>query len=146
VFRLDPIYRYNDELLQDHCKNVGIQRNVPKKTLLGQSEVHGFGLYAGQDIAQEDIIGEYTGEIVSLGEVYRRDVIYDYESTEYVFRLNKSKMSPAMSSGSGFNPKPVQHVDATYMGNKLRFINNASSTLSNCKWSASPYEEPLSEY
>jgi SET domain-containing protein len=77
---------------------VGIQRNVPKKTLLGQSEVHGFGLYAGQDIAQEDIIGEYTGEIVSLGEVYRRDVIYDYESTEYVFRLNKSKLSPAMFS------------------------------------------------
>jgi hypothetical protein len=41
----------------------------------------------------------------------------------------------------GLNLKSVQHVDATYMGNKLRFINNASSTLSNCKWSVLSYKE-----
>lgn len=75
---------------------MGIQRNVPKKTLLGQSEVHGFGLYAGQNISKDDIVGEYTGEVVSLGEVYRRDVIYDYGKTEYVYELNKSKLFPSM--------------------------------------------------
>lgn len=26
-----------------------------------------------------------------------------------------------------------QEVDATYMGNKLRFINNANQNLTNCK-------------
>jgi hypothetical protein len=112
---LDPINRYNEELLQDHCCNVGIQRSVPKKTLLGKSEVHGFGLYAGEDIREDDIIGEYTGEIISVGESNRREVIYSYEKNMYLFRVNKE-----------------QDVDATHMGNKLRFINNAKKNLSNC--------------
>jgi len=29
--------------------------------------------------------------------------------------------------------RPEQEVDATYMGNKLRFINNANQNLTNCK-------------
>jgi hypothetical protein len=113
---LDPINRYNEKLLQDHCCNVGIQRGVPKKTLLGKSEVHGFGLYAGEDIREDDIIGEYTGEIISVGESNRREVIYSYEKNMYLFRVNKE-----------------QDVDATHMGNKLRFINNANKNLSNCE-------------
>lgn len=112
---LDPINRYNEELLQNRCSNVGVQRGVPKKTLLGKSEVHGFGLYAGEDIRADDIIGEYTGEILSNGESKRREVIYSYEKNMYLFRVNKE-----------------QDVDATHMGNKLRFINNAKQNLSNC--------------
>lgn len=112
---LDPVNRYNEEALHDRCTNVGIQRGVPKKTLLGQSEVHGFGLYAGQDIKKDDIIGEYTGEIISVEESGRRAIIYEYEKNMYLFKLNKK-----------------QEVDATYMGNKLRFINNANKNLTNC--------------
>ncbi|KAF2032179.1 SET domain-containing protein, partial [Setomelanomma holmii] len=112
---LDPINRYNEELLHERCTNVGIQRGVPKKTLLGQSEVHGFGLYAGQDIRKDDMIGEYTGEIISNEESERRAVIYEYEKNMYLFKLNKK-----------------QEVDATYMGNKVRFINNANKNLTNC--------------
>jgi hypothetical protein len=88
---LDPVNRYNEDLLQERCTNVGIQRGVPKKTLLGQSEVHGFGLYAGQDIRKDDIIGEYTGEILSVEESGRRIIIYEYEKNMYLFKLNKSK-------------------------------------------------------
>ncbi|KAH7079176.1 hypothetical protein BKA63DRAFT_409412 [Paraphoma chrysanthemicola] len=112
---LDPVNRYNEEVLHERCSNVGIQRGVPKKTLLGQSEVHGFGLYAGQDILKDDIVGEYTGEIISVEESARRAVIYEYEKNMYLFQLNKK-----------------QEVDATYMGNKLRFINNANKNLVNC--------------
>ncbi|KAH8723998.1 hypothetical protein GQ44DRAFT_760707 [Phaeosphaeriaceae sp. PMI808] len=112
---LDPANRYNDDLLQDQCRNVGIQRGVPKKTLLGQSEVHGFGLYAGQDIKRDDIVGEYTGEILSTKESERREHIYGYEKNMYLFKLNME-----------------QDVDATRMGNKLRFINNANPDRSNC--------------
>ncbi|KAF2823532.1 hypothetical protein CC86DRAFT_356221 [Ophiobolus disseminans] len=112
---LDPVNRYSEEVLQDRCTNVGIQRGVPKKTLLGQSEVHGFGLYAGQDIEKDDIIGEYTGEILSIEESERRLVIYEYQNNMYLFKLNKK-----------------QEVDATFMGNKLRFINNANKNLTNC--------------
>lgn len=88
---LDPVNRYNEEVLKDRCANVGIQRGVPKKTLLGQSEVHGFGLYTGQDIEKDDIIGEYTGEIISIEESNRRENVYTYQRNMYLFKLNKRK-------------------------------------------------------
>jgi hypothetical protein len=88
---LDPVNRYNEELLQDQCSNVGIQRRVPKKTLLGKSEVHGFGLYAGQDMRKDDVIGEYTGEILSRGESIRREVVYVFQKNMYLFNLNKGR-------------------------------------------------------
>jgi hypothetical protein len=91
---LDPVNRYNEALMQNRCTNVGLQRGVPKKTLLGKSEVHGFGLYAGQDIREDDVVGEYTGEILSVGESERREVIYHYEQNMYLFRLNEGKMMP----------------------------------------------------
>ncbi|KAL5113895.1 hypothetical protein ACEQ8H_008216 [Pleosporales sp. CAS-2024a] len=112
---LDPVNRYSETLSLDTCANVGLQKGVSKKTLLGKSQVHGFGLYAGEDIQKNEVIGEYTGEIISNGESNRREVIYSYEKNMYTFRVNKH-----------------QDVDATHMANKLRFINNAKSPWSNC--------------
>ncbi|RYO70162.1 hypothetical protein AA0113_g3344 [Alternaria arborescens] len=112
---LDPVNRYNDDVIERNCCNVAIQRGVPRKTLLGHSEVHGFGLYMGEDIKSGDYIGEYTGEAISVKEGDRRVTIYDYQKTMYLFRLNSK-----------------QEVDATYMGNKLRFINNADDKYTNC--------------
>lgn len=112
---LDPINRYNEVVLHDRCSNVAIQRGVPRKTLLGQSTVHGFGLYAGEDIKKDDFIGEYKGEVISVQESNRRSTIYGYQQNMYLFGLNKK-----------------QDVDATYMGNKLRFINNADKKYTNC--------------
>lgn len=88
---LDPSNRYNEDITQGRCSNVAIQRGLPKKTLLGQSEVHGFGLYAGQDIKKDDMIGEYTGEIISTEESERRMVIYEYDNSMYLFKLNQRK-------------------------------------------------------
>ncbi|KAI4936016.1 hypothetical protein J4E85_001344 [Alternaria conjuncta] len=102
-------------VVQRTCCNVAIQRGVPRKTLLGHSEVHGFGLYMGEDIKSGEYIGEYTGEAISVKEGDRRVTIYDYQKTMYLFRLNSK-----------------QEVDATYMGNKLRFINNADDKYTNC--------------
>lgn len=89
---LDPVNRYNEEMSSQRCTNAAIQKGVPRKTLLGKSEVHGFGLYAGQDIHEEDMIGEYTGEILSVGESERREVVYHYEQNMYLFKLNKRKI------------------------------------------------------
>lgn len=83
--------RYDGDVLTERCTNVGIQRGVPKKTLLGQSEVHGFGLYTGQDIVKDDIIGEYTGELISTKESNRRASMYEYQNTMYLFKLNKGE-------------------------------------------------------
>ncbi|KAF1838737.1 hypothetical protein BDW02DRAFT_336506 [Decorospora gaudefroyi] len=112
---LDPVNRYNEDIVESNCCNVAIQKGVPRKTLLGQSEVHGFGLYMGEDIKGGEFIGEYTGEAISVDEGDRRSTIYDYQKTMYLFRLNLK-----------------QEVDATYMGNKLRFINNADDKYTNC--------------
>lgn len=112
---LDPVNRYNEDVVARNCFNVAIQRGVPRKTLLGHSEVHGFGLYMGEDIEKGEYIGEYTGEAISVNEGNRRLTIYDYQKTMYLFRLNSK-----------------QEVDATYMGNKLRFINNADDKYTNC--------------
>lgn len=51
---LDPIHRLNDAILVNRCNNANIQRGVAKRTLLGTSGVHGFGLYAGQKILEHD--------------------------------------------------------------------------------------------
>ncbi|RMZ72227.1 set domain-containing [Pyrenophora seminiperda CCB06] len=112
---LDPVNRYDEALAKKSCGNVAIQRGVPRKTLLGHSEVHGFGLYMGEDIKSGEYIGEYTGEAISVNEGDRRVTIYDYQKTMYLFKLNLK-----------------QEVDATYMGNKMRFINNADDKYTNC--------------
>lgn len=88
---LDPVNRYNEDVVARNCFNVAIQRGVPRKTLLGHSEVHGFGLYMGEDIEKGEYIGEYTGEAISVQEGNRRLTIYDYQKTMYLFRLNSSK-------------------------------------------------------
>lgn len=88
---LDPVNRYNEDVVARNCFNVAIQRCVPRKTLLGHSEVHGFGLYMGEDIEKGEYIGEYTGECISVEEGNRRLTIYDYQKTMYLFRLNLSR-------------------------------------------------------
>ena len=88
---LDPVNRYNETVLKAYCSNVSIQRGVPSKTLLGHSEVHGFGLYCGEAIKKGGFICEYTGETVSKSESDRRHTIYEYQKTTYTFALNKSK-------------------------------------------------------
>lgn len=106
---LNPVNRYDDAYLPRRCRNVAIQRSVPKRTLLGRSVVHGFGLYAGEPIAKDEFIGEYQGEIITRDETERRGAIYDFQKLSYIFDLNRD-----------------QTVDSQRMGNKIRFINHAA--------------------
>lgn len=105
---LDPVNRHADSILKGRCKNAMIQRNVPKRTLKGPSEVHGWGLFAGTDIHANEYIGEYKGEVISEEESNRRGLVYHYRGIEYLFRLNKE-----------------QEIDSSRAGNKMRFINNS---------------------
>ncbi|KAK5089620.1 hypothetical protein LTR16_007890, partial [Cryomyces antarcticus] len=100
--------RYNEGAVKGKCSNVEIQRGVPKKTLLGNSEFHGFGLYMGEKVKQYQFIGEYKGEIIGTKEMIRREVVYAFMNTWYTFKLN-----------------PEQGVDSKSAGNKIRFINNS---------------------
>lgn len=105
---LDPVNRHDDNILKGRCKNAMIQRNIPKRTLKGPSEVHGWGLFAGTDIRANEFIGEYKGEVISEEESNRRGLVYHYRGIEYLFRLNKE-----------------QEIDSSRAGNKMRFINNS---------------------
>ncbi|KAF2140850.1 uncharacterized protein K452DRAFT_359297 [Aplosporella prunicola CBS 121167] len=111
---LDPVNRYNDAVAHGKCANVSIQRNVPKRTLLGLSEVQGFGLFMGEPVKEFDYLGEYKGETLTKMEGSRRGAIYQQLLTNYLFDLNKD-----------------QEVDSTRAGNKFRFINN-SALAPNC--------------
>ena len=113
---LDPINRYNDEILKGRCRNAMIQRDRPKNTWKGISEVHGWGLFAGEDIRPNEFIGEYKGEIISRAEADRRGAVYHHRGLEYLFTLNKE-----------------QDVDSSRAGNKMRFINNSEEAKNqNC--------------
>ena len=95
---LDPLNKHDPEILVGRCKNVGIQRNVPKHTILGTSEVCGFGLFAGEEIKKGEYIAEYKGEIISKGEADRRGATYDYRKASYLFTVNQSKLQVLLSS------------------------------------------------
>ncbi|KAF2202581.1 hypothetical protein GQ43DRAFT_391789 [Delitschia confertaspora ATCC 74209] len=113
---LDPTNRYNDEIRKGKCTNVYIQLNLPKKTFLAHSEVHGFGLLVGEKVKAGEYLGEYKGEVLTRWESGRRGVIYHHLKTNYLFKLNKD-----------------QEVDSTRAGNKFRFINNSDrDNIINC--------------
>ncbi|EMC94728.1 hypothetical protein BAUCODRAFT_50187, partial [Baudoinia panamericana UAMH 10762] len=105
---LDPVYRYNKAVQKTRCCNASIQRGVPKRTLLGDSGVHGLGLYAGEDIKEHEFVGEYKGEVITREEAERRGAVYHHQNLSYLFSLNAT-----------------QEIDSTYFGNKIRFINHA---------------------
>jgi hypothetical protein len=108
------LHRPHDTILSGRCNNANIQRGVAKRTLLGTSMVHGFGLYAGQKIVEHDFVGEYKGEIITKSESDRRAAVYEHQKLSYLFSLNKT-----------------QEIDSTYFGNKVRFINHADSKKAN---------------
>lgn len=111
---LDPVHRHDDTILHSRCRNASIQRGVPKHTILGDSGVHGLGLYACEDIREHDYVAEYKGEIVTKDEAERRGAVYEHQKLSYLFSLNQD-----------------QEIDSTYLGNKVRFINHANSKKAN---------------
>ncbi|KAI5370081.1 Putative SET domain, CXC domain, histone-lysine N-methyltransferase EZH1/2 [Septoria linicola] len=113
---LDPVHRHDDRVLTSRCRMASIQRGVPKHTILGDSGVHGLGLYACEDIRQDEFVGEYKGETITKDEAERRGAVYEHQKLSYLFTLNS-----------------YQEIDSTYFGNKVRFINHVDGSKSNLK-------------
>ena len=105
---LNPSNRHDDRLLRDKCCNASIQRSAPKHTLIGDSGIHGLGLYAAEDIRPHDFVGEYKGEIVTYDESERRGTVYAEHKLSYLFDINQN-----------------QTIDSANFGNKIRFINHS---------------------
>ena len=117
---LDPVNRHTTAPRSSKCRNAAIQRGIPCRTLMGDSKMladaglKGWGLYAGEEIALGDYVGEYAGEVISNEEGDRRGTIYDMRQMSYLFCLNKE-----------------QWIDSTYVGNKTRFINHQAKGSAN---------------
>ena len=113
---LDPIHRHDDRILQNRCRLASLQRGVAKHTIIGDSGVHGLGLYACEDIRPDDFVGEYKGETITKEEAERRGAVYEHQKLSYLFTLNQK-----------------QEVDSTYFGNKIRFINHVQESKANLR-------------
>ncbi|KAF2273715.1 uncharacterized protein EI97DRAFT_403864 [Westerdykella ornata] len=113
---LDPRNREEEDVGVSRCCNVDIQRGVPKKTLAGQSTLHGIGLFTAENVEKGDFLGEYTGDLITVAEGDRRGTIYPYQGLEYLFQLNRN-----------------QEIDATRAGSNIRFINCSPKALANCE-------------
>ncbi|KAL2270219.1 hypothetical protein VTJ83DRAFT_2403 [Remersonia thermophila] len=119
--RADPENAYDEQLHATGCQNVAMQRGVQKALLMGKSQLEacGYGLFAAEDIAQDDFVIEYTGELISHDEGVRRenrrgDVFDEENKVSYLFTLLEQE---------GI------WVDAAMYGNLSRYINHASN---NC--------------
>ncbi|KAL2877675.1 hypothetical protein SGCOL_007013 [Colletotrichum sp. CLE4] len=117
VERADPENRHDDALFQTGCQNTSIQRGVSKAVVLGKSQLEGcgYGLFTAEDIAQDEFVIEYTGELIVADEGVRREArrgeAFSVEkSTSYVFSL--------------LDYEGIW-VDAAIYGNLSRYINHA---------------------
>jgi len=105
---------YNDGFQLGRCRNASIQRGDAKHTVLGDSKIHGLGLYAGEPITQHDFVAEYKGEIITRAEGERRGAVHVHQQLSYLFTLNTT-----------------QDIDSTNFGDRVRFINHAPPGKTN---------------
>jgi hypothetical protein len=115
--RADPANSSDDWLHSHGCQNCDLQRGARKALLLGQSQLEGvgYGLFTAEDIAQDEFVVEYVGELITHDEGVRREArrgdVFDEEATvSYLFTLLENE---------GI------WVDAAVYGNLSRYINHA---------------------
>lgn len=114
--RSNPRNADNDQLYATGCQNCMMQRGKAKSLILGKSMIEncGYGLFTAEDIAQDEFVIEYVGEIISQDEGVRREArrgdVFDEESNaSYLFTLLEAE---------GI------WVDAAIYGNLSRYINH----------------------
>lgn len=93
---------------QRKCRNIDLVSAQHKRIFVGESTVHGFGLFAGQLFRKGDLLGPYSGRVMNselLDCLLRKT---QAEKSTYAFDLSR-KLT----------------VDAGLVGSKVKFINHA---------------------
>ncbi|KAL6768206.1 hypothetical protein ACKKBF_B38195 [Auxenochlorella protothecoides x Auxenochlorella symbiontica] len=87
----------------------GIKASAPR-VQQRRSPLHGWGVYALEDIEPERFIMEYVGELIGNRMADLRETLYDQDGTGtmYLFRLDATQV-----------------VDATRVGGQARYINHS---------------------
>ncbi|KAF7311532.1 SET-domain-containing protein [Mycena kentingensis (nom. inval.)] len=96
------------------CDNMQLQRGADKAVIVRKSQ-YGLGAYAGQRFKKDELIGEYTGELVENdADSSPRAVIHDYGIPSYLYALGRAS------------------IDARLLGNPTRFFNDSMPADPNC--------------
>lgn len=100
------------------CKNLENTLRSDKRTAIAQSSIQeaGFGLYLLAPVEPEGYITDYTGELIDENEGERRGVVYNRRHLSYLFTLADTHKT----------------VDATKLGNRMRYVNHKSHGEDNC--------------
>lgn len=93
---------------QRQCRSAGTITSIHKRTLIGRSTVHGFGLFAAESFATGDLIGQYCGRIMSPELITKSLRIPQAEKKTYAFEMTDSLT-----------------VDGGSIGSKVKFINHS---------------------
>lgn len=100
-----------------NCRNVGVLTKRHKKTFIGNSSVHGYGLYAGEVFEEGDLVGIYGGGIMDTIKADTIGHMYDYKDHTFFFDVTQSLV-----------------VDGGMLGMKSKFVNHVAggSPKENC--------------
>lgn len=90
------------------CRNVNLRLKRNCRLLAGRSNVHGWGVFAAYDIPQNEMVGEYVGEVLGDQVAERRGRLYDEVQSTFLFEITKGLS-----------------LDSTRIGNKLRYCNHS---------------------
>ncbi|CAJ0953357.1 unnamed protein product, partial [Mesorhabditis belari] len=109
---VDPSCSHNGH----SCNNIQLTRSFRKRTEIKLSSIPqaGFGLFLLEAAKKDELISEYTGEIIETDESDRRGKIYDRIHLSYQFGMNEEET-----------------CDAFRIGNPIRFANHLKNP--NCK-------------
>ncbi|XP_024022069.1 histone-lysine N-methyltransferase ASHH3-like, partial [Morus notabilis] len=94
----------------DSCLNKAFQQRPVKKMKLVQTPKCGFGILADEDIKQGEFVIEYVGEVIDDKTCEERlwSMKHHGETNFYLGEINRDMV-----------------IDATYKGNKSRYINHS---------------------
>ncbi|KAE9013070.1 hypothetical protein PF011_g8627 [Phytophthora fragariae] len=116
VMTFHPEFQCRSSYDLNICRNVNLLRggNIQKKIGVAFSATHGWGAYALEPIRKDELVLEYTGELITDEEADRRGAIYDRLSVSYLFGVNSDYV-----------------VDAAKKGNKAKFANHKAKEVAN---------------
>jgi hypothetical protein len=99
------------------CRNVGVSIGRHKRTIVGKSVVHGFGLFAGEVFEEGDLVGIYGGQIMDTKKADSLGFLYDAKDHTFFFDVTQTLV-----------------VDGGVLGMKSKFVNHVQggSVEENC--------------
>lgn len=89
------------------CSNGPVTVGQHKRTIIGHSDVHGFGLFAAERFYKGDMVGTYSGQLIDTRLADMLGRIYDATNRTYIFNVTESLV-----------------IDGGLLGSKAKFINH----------------------